>query len=86
MGNNYSNNYSRSGMTSPCSCHNHNQPSQTCHQEHGHHFSDFPIGMGYVPWQTWRNIYEPDKALMQGTIFAELDKPFLGARMRGGRK
>ncbi len=40
----------------------------------------FPIGMAYVPWQTWRNIYEPDKALQRGTIFEELDKPFYGAQ------
>lgn len=45
---------------------------------------DYPIGMTYVPWQQWRNIYEPDKALQRGTIFEELDKPFLG--MRGGRR
>ncbi len=37
-----------------------------------------PIAMAYVPWQVWRNIYEPPKALMTGTIFAELDKPFTG--------
>lgn len=45
---------------------------------------DFPIGMAYVPWQKWRDIYEPRKAFQTGTIFAELDKPFLG--MRGVRK
>ncbi|MDD5949076.1 MAG: spore coat associated protein CotJA [Lachnospiraceae bacterium] len=37
-----------------------------------------PIAMAYVPWQTWQNIYEPPKALMVGTIFADLDKPFTG--------
>ena len=41
---------------------------------------EFPIGMGYVPWQRWRDLYEPAKALQVGTIFAELDKPFLGMR------
>lgn len=41
---------------------------------------EFPIGMAYVPWQKWRDLYEPDKALKRGTIFAELDKPFLGAQ------
>lgn len=45
---------------------------------------EFPIGMGYVPWQKWRAIYEPAKALQVGTIFAELDKPFIG--MRGVKK
>lgn len=37
-----------------------------------------PIAMAYVPWQIWQNIYEPPKALMVGTIFADLDKPFTG--------
>ena len=43
-----------------------------------------PLAMAYVPWQMWRDIYEPCKALETGTIFAELDKPFLG--MRGVRQ
>jgi hypothetical protein len=43
--------------------------------------------MTYVPWQTFTKAYEPQKALMTGTIFPELDKPFTGrCRMqRGGR-
>lgn len=43
-----------------------------------------PAAMAYVPWQVWKDIYEPCKALATGTIFAELDKPFLG--MRGVRQ
>lgn len=35
-----------------------------------------PLAMSYVPWQQWRNIYEPSKALWVGTIFQELDLPF----------
>ena len=38
-------------------------------------------GMAYVPWQRWENLYELDQALMAGTIFADLNKPFRG---RGG--
>lgn len=38
--------------------------------------SRFPIGMAYVPWQKWRDIYDADTALKQGTIFKELDLPF----------
>lgn len=41
------------------------------------------LAMAYVPWQTWRRIFEVEKALEHGTIFQELDKPFLG---RGGAK
>lgn len=40
------------------------------------------IAMAYVPWQKWQDIYEPCKALEYGTIFQELNKPFLG---KGGR-
>lgn len=43
---------------------------------------DMPIAMAYVPWQRWNNIYEPCKALMRGTMFPELDKPFLGGGLR----
>jgi hypothetical protein len=37
-----------------------------------------PIGMAYVPWQQWRAIYDDARALTRGTIFSELDLPFLG--------
>jgi len=37
-----------------------------------------PIAMAYVPWQKWCNIYPAEKALYRGTIFEDLDKPFLG--------
>lgn len=40
--------------------------------------NNMPIGMCYVPWQVWGNIYDPAKALSRGTMFADLDKPFLG--------
>ena len=42
------------------------------------HLDHLPIGMAYVPRQQWRDIYDNGKALMRGTIFAELDKPFKG--------
>ena len=38
------------------------------------------LAMAYVPWQHWNQTYELDKALACGTIFPELDKPFLGKR------
>lgn len=40
--------------------------------------SAMPIAMAYVPWQYFREVYEPDKALQYGTIFPELNKPFYG--------
>lgn len=39
-----------------------------------------PVAMCYVPLQMLETVYEPETALMQGTLFPELDKPFLGGR------
>jgi len=36
------------------------------------------IGMGYVPYQKWQNIYDYEKAFCRGTIFEDLDKPWIG--------
>ncbi len=47
--------------------------------------STFPcdpvVAMAYVPWQQFKEVYEPEVAMQHGTIFAELYKPFLA----GGR-
>lgn len=43
--------------------------------------SGMPIAMAYVPWQEWRAVYDTEKGFHRGTIFEELDKPFVG---RGG--
>ncbi|WP_037372642.1 spore coat associated protein CotJA [Anaerovorax odorimutans] len=40
------------------------------------------IAMAYVPWQTWNTVYSPELALSQGTLFPELDLPFLGGGNR----
>lgn len=40
------------------------------------------LAMAYVPMQQWRGIYEPDVALSRGTLFSELDKPFIGEEVR----
>lgn len=36
--------------------------------------------MCYVPWQRWDELYEPSRAIMRGTMFPVLDKPFTGGR------
>ncbi len=51
-----------------------------CRTESSRPCTDFPIAMAYVPWQHFSTTYELDKALSVGTIFPELDKPFLGKR------
>jgi len=40
-----------------------------------------PLAMSYTPMQQFNNIYTPAEALKAGTLFADLDKPFLGARI-----
>lgn len=37
------------------------------------------LAMAYVPWQHFNQVYEPEMALDQGTLFPELDKPFYGS-------
>jgi hypothetical protein len=52
-------------------------------QNNGNNYTDMPvddmtIGMSYVPWQQWDDIYDSAEALSKGTIFAELFKPWIG--------
>lgn len=42
---------------------------------------DLPLAMAYVPFQPLAGTYEQDEALKAGTLFPNLDKPFLGRRM-----
>ncbi len=41
-----------------------------------------PLTMAYVPMQPYGTAYEPDVALMNGTLFPSIDKPFLAAKRR----
>ena len=44
----------------------------------------FPIAMSYVPWQKFDKMYDDlEKAYNIGTVFPELNKPFVGRRVRG---
>lgn len=42
------------------------------------------LAMAYVPWQEFDAIYDLPIALQVGTIFPELNKPFMGSK--GGKK
>lgn len=58
----------------PCNSEAGNQPSVgngTAPQT-----NDKPLAMVYAVKQGWKNIYDPEIALVNGTIFEELDKPF----------
>lgn len=39
-----------------------------------------PLAMVYSPCQKWRDLYDPETGFSRGTIFKELDLPFLGDR------
>ena len=49
-----------------------NCPDTTAGYLEQHH----PAAMAYVPWQQWQTTYAPERGLMQGTIFPDLDLPF----------
>ncbi|MDY5575978.1 MAG: spore coat associated protein CotJA [Lachnospiraceae bacterium] len=38
---------------------------------------DFVVAMAYVPWQEWGRLCNLDEGFQEGTIFKELQKPFL---------
>ncbi|MBD5556391.1 MAG: spore coat associated protein CotJA [Roseburia sp.] len=46
---------------------------------------EFVVAMAYVPWQKFGTVYDTDRALEVGTIFPELDKPFMPGRRMGRR-
>ncbi len=46
------------------------------------HIDNMAVAMAYVPWQKWMGTYDVDTALAKGTIFPQLDLPFLG---KGGK-
>ena len=39
---------------------------------------DYPLASVYAPLQTFHKLYDMDTALQKGTLFAELDLPFMG--------
>ena len=43
------------------------------------------LAMAYVPWQHLKEVYEPEAALANGTLFPELNKPFTAGGDRHGR-
>lgn len=43
-----------------------------------------PLAMVYSPYQEWRELFDLEPGFCRGTIFKELDKPFLGAERNGG--
>ncbi|MBT9778807.1 spore coat associated protein CotJA [Clostridium sp. MCC353] len=42
----------------------------------------YSLAMAYVPWQQWKQTYALDRGFQRGTIFPELDLPFVMGRCR----
>ncbi len=67
------------------------QPSAVSEPESGcassrNPLSGMPLSMVYAPEQEWRELYGDEDALDHGTLFRELDLPFLhGCLSRGNR-
>lgn len=57
--------------------------SQTMRSKDEWCLDNFALAMAYVPMQRFKTVYELDEAFQYGTIFPELNKPFLG--WKGGR-
>ncbi len=36
------------------------------------------LAIAYVAYQKWQNLYSPEVGFHRGTLFTELDKPFIG--------
>lgn len=64
------------------SCSNHSDMNRRMPEHHDFNVDsgNFPIGMGYVPMQIWRNLYPLEQGLCEGTIFMELNQIFCGKR------
>jgi len=67
--------HANTGSYASCGCNN--DTGCSCNTDRTY-FDDMPLAMAYVPWQDWSQVYEPCQALGEGTIFPELNLPFLG--------
>lgn len=52
--------------------------------QYQYHLVGFPLASVYSPIQSFDNIYDCETALSRGTIFIELDLPFVCGGMNGG--
>ncbi len=41
-----------------------------------------PLTIAWVPMQSNIKAYPPEEALLRGTLFPDLDKPFIGKKMK----
>ena len=46
------------------------------------HVDHMAPGMCFVPWQKWQDVYSPEEGFARGTIFAQLDKSYIGRKCK----
>lgn len=74
----------RMGNDTDCACAEREHHHGVCESSWG--LDGYPVGMVYAPIQRFDRILDLDTALHRGTIFEELDLPFLCVdRSKGGR-
>ncbi len=57
-------------------------PSPTCRATWG--LTGYPLASVYAPLQNFTELYDIDTALTRGTVFSELDLPFVCGEQKGG--
>jgi hypothetical protein len=62
-----------------------------CEDSHDSHagrkswgLENYPLASVFAPLQCWRNLYDLETGLSRGTIFKELDLPFVCGDRKGG--
>lgn len=50
--------------------------ARNCEHLANDELANMPVGMCYVPWQQWGEVFTGEAGLAHGTIFPELVKPF----------
>ena len=60
----------------PCGC---GKRAETCIPDSRWGIKGYPLAGVYAPLQEFTELYSPDAALKAGTLFKQLDLPFMGS-------
>ena len=66
------------------SCTNNNEYSDRRPARKTWGLEEYPLASVFAPLQQWRNVYDLESGFGRGTIFKELDLPFLCGDRKGG--
>ncbi len=53
-------------------------------QKHSWGLENYPLASVYAPLQSFEELYDKENALQKGTVFAQLDLPFMGESVYKG--